>query len=114
MYNVLLVIYTIIVLMLIGVILLQRSDQDGMGLSGGGNQFMTGRAQANLLTRITSILATIFILSSLALAIIVSNKPGASIVDQLSEGEAAPATAVETPAEPVEKAPEEPVVPKPE
>ncbi len=62
MYTILLVIHTIIVVFLILMVLLQRTDSDGLsGLGGGGgNQFMTGRGAANLMTRTTSLLAAAF------------------------------------------------------
>lgn len=116
MYTVLLVIHTIVVLFLIGIILIQRSDQDGMGLSGGGSQFMSGRASANFLTRTTSILATIFIISSLILGMMVAGSNKRSVIDAINEdapAAAAPATAGEkAPAEPAK--PAVPSVPKPE
>ena len=85
-YTVLLVIHTIIVLFLIGIILVQRSDNDGMGgLSGGGgaNQFLTGRGKANLLTRSTAILATVFMLTSLLLAVWTNRISNQSILDSV-------------------------------
>lgn len=87
---VLLVIHIIIVVCLIGVILLQRSSNDGFtgGGVGGMNSLMSGRASANLLTRTTAILATAFIISSLVLAYIASHtEHNASLV-----GDSAPAT----------------------
>ena len=69
MYTVLLVIHVLVTLALIGVILIQRSSGDGL-VMGGGNQFMSGRATANLMTRTTAILATVFIGLSLILGII--------------------------------------------
>jgi preprotein translocase subunit SecG len=72
MQTVLIIVHLIIVLALIGVVLLQRSE-GGLGLSGGGgggmSGFMTGRGQANALTRATAILAGLFFLTSLALGI---------------------------------------------
>lgn len=72
MQTVIIVIHLIIVLGLIGVVLLQRSE-GGLGLGGGGSGgvsgFMTGRGQANALTRATAILAALFFLTSLVLAI---------------------------------------------
>jgi preprotein translocase subunit SecG len=67
MVAVILTIHSLIILTLIGVVLLQRSE-GGAVLSGGG--FMTGRGTANALTRTTSVLATFFFATSLALAII--------------------------------------------
>ena len=72
MQTVLIVVHLIIVLALIGVVLLQRSE-GGLGLGGGGGGgvagFMTGRGQANALTRATAILAALFFTTSLVLAI---------------------------------------------
>lgn len=113
LYTVLMVVHSIIVLFLIMMILVQRTDSDGMGglSGGGGNQFLTGRATANLMTRTTAILAGAFMLSSLLLAVLANRMSNHSIVD------AVPVTAIEAPAEVVKEAPvkkESPSVPKPE
>jgi len=72
MQTLLIVVHLIIVLALIAVVLLQRSE-GGLGLGGGGgggvSGFMTGRGQANALTRATAILAALFFTTSIALAI---------------------------------------------
>lgn len=72
MQTLLIVVHLIIVLALIAVVLLQRSE-GGLGLGGGGSGgvsgFMTGRGQANALTRATAILAALFFTTSMALAI---------------------------------------------
>lgn len=112
MYTVLLVIHTIVVLFMIALILIQRSDADGMGLSGGGgNQFLSGRSQANLLTRTTAILAAIFLTSSLALAIMAGQSGRHSVVDSISEPAATAPMNTNTTDTPASA---EPVVPKPE
>jgi len=59
MQTVLLVIYLMVVLALIGVVLIQRSEGGGLGI-GGGSGFMSARGTANALTRTTAILATLF------------------------------------------------------
>lgn len=86
MYTVLLVIHTLIVLFLIFVILLQRSDSDGMGSlgGGGGNQFMTSRGSANFMTRTTSILAAVFMFTSIALAVYAGRTTKTSIIDSVA------------------------------
>lgn len=70
MQTVLIVIHLLVVLALIGVVLLQRSE-GGLGLGGGGSGgvsgFLTGRGQANALTRATAVLATVFFITSLSL-----------------------------------------------
>jgi preprotein translocase subunit SecG len=71
MQQVLIVIHLIVVVALVGVILLQRSDSGALGIGGGSSGgFMTGRGQANALTRMTAILATIFFITSIILAIL--------------------------------------------
>lgn len=92
MFHVLLVIQVLVTLALVAIILLQRSDSDGLGGlgGGGGNGFMTGRGAANLLTKTTAILATVFMMLSLALAIISSSQGSASrtsIIDQIESSE---------------------------
>ena len=91
MQQILIVVHLVIVLALVGVILLQRSDSGALsGLGGGGgglSGFMTGRGQANALTRATAILATCFFINSIALAVLASSasKPRSVIDDAASK-----------------------------
>jgi preprotein translocase subunit SecG len=76
MQTVLIVAHLIIVLALVGVVLLQRSEGGGLGMGGGGSGgvqgFMSGRGQANALTRATAILAAMFFCTSIALSVLAS------------------------------------------
>lgn len=94
MQQVLIVIHLIIVVALVGVVLLQRSEGGGLGMgSGGGGAggFMTGRGQANALTRATAILAGAFFLTSIILAVMAnSGRAQRSIIDG-APGTSAPA-----------------------
>jgi preprotein translocase subunit SecG len=69
MQTVLIVIHIMVVLALIATVLLQRSEGGALGIGGGGG-FMTGRGQANVLTRATSILAALFFATSLGLTLL--------------------------------------------
>lgn len=69
MTAIILAIHTLIVLALVGVVLLQRSEGGALGMGGGGGGFMSGRGAANALTRTTTVLAALFFTSSLALAL---------------------------------------------
>jgi len=64
METLVLTVHILIALALIGVVLLQRSEGGGLGIGGGGGGagggFMTARGTANLLTRVTAILAACF------------------------------------------------------
>ena len=89
MQHVIIVIHLMLVLGLIGVVLLQRSEGGGLGIGGGGG-FMTSRGSANLLTRATAILAGLFFCTSLILSILAGmNRAPTSI---LQGGAAAPAS----------------------
>ena len=69
MQHVVIVIHLMLVVALIGVVLLQRSEGGGLGI-GGGSGFMTSRGTANVLTRATAILAGCFFVTSLILSIL--------------------------------------------
>ncbi|MER8592323.1 preprotein translocase subunit SecG [Mesorhizobium sp. M1182] len=69
METVLIVVHLMVVLALVGVVLLQRSEGGGLGI-GGGSGFMTARGAANALTRATAILAAAFFVTSLTLSIV--------------------------------------------
>jgi len=72
MATILLVLHLFVTLALIGVVLIQRSEGGGLGIGStqGMGSFMSGRGTANLLTRTTAILATLFFALSLTLALI--------------------------------------------
>ena len=69
MQTVLIVVHLLIVVALVVVVLLQRSEGGALGMGGGGG-FMTGRGQANVLTRATAILAALFFATSLGLTLL--------------------------------------------
>lgn len=105
MQTVLIVIHLMIVLALVGIVLIQRSEGGGLGI-GGGSGFMSARGAANALTRTTGILAAAFFITSLALGILArygdnptdildriptqTEGTGSGVLDQLG-GAAAPA-----------------------
>jgi preprotein translocase subunit SecG len=84
---------------------LQRSEGGALGIGGGGmGGLMTGRASANLLTRVTAVLAAAFITTSLLLALLAAHRSApTSILDQPAQ------STPETPAAPTE--PAEPAAP---
>lgn len=113
MQTVLLVIYLMVVVALIGIVLVQRSEGGGLGI-GGGSGFMSARGAANALTRTTAILATLFFVLALAMGIlsryetqptdILDRIPGTTgtgngVLDSLG-GEATPSTEQPAPATP--------------
>jgi preprotein translocase subunit SecG len=100
MITVLLVLHLFIALALIGVVLVQRSEGGGLGIgsSQGMGSFMSGRGTANLLTRMTAILATAFMVLALVLAL-------------LTRGTAQQRSILDAPQAPAQSAPALPALP---
>jgi len=71
MQAVLIVVHLLVVIALVAAVLLQRSEGGALGIGGGGG-FMTGRGQANALSRATAVLATLFFATALAMSILAS------------------------------------------
>jgi preprotein translocase subunit SecG len=115
MTTVLLIIHLFVTLALIGVVLIQRSEGGGLGIgsSQGMGSFMSGRGTANLLTRTTAILATVFMALSLTLALMNRGTTGVGVGRALLESQSpasAPGPAAPAPA-PLPAAPQGPSVP---
>ena len=72
MQSVLLVIHLLVVIVLVAVVLLQRSEGGVLGTGGGGGGFMTGRGQANALSRATAVLGTLFFVTAILMSILAS------------------------------------------
>ena len=86
METLVLTIHILIAIGLVITVLLQRSEGGGLGIGGGGGGggFMTARGTANLLTRLTTILAVGFFITTVTLAIMAgAGKEPVSIVDDV-------------------------------
>lgn len=87
MANVLIVAYLLIVVALIAVILLQRSEGGGLGMGGNAGGLMTVRGSANLLTRTTGILAALFFATAIGLTILAEiDRPAQDILEKAADG----------------------------
>ncbi len=99
MITFLLVVHTLIAIALVGVILLQRSEGGGLGIGGGtGGGLMSARGAANLLTRSTTVLASLFIVSSIVLAVLAAGTNKAKPIDTSLAGSTAPVAPAPPPA----------------
>ncbi len=142
METILLVVQVILAVGIIGLVLFQRSDNDGFGMgSGSGMGLVSGRAKANLLTRSTAVLAALFMLNSLFLSIVSAERNENSLLDRVptvveeevqeeevapdmmqvpaadidaTEGDAPAAEGTDVPKIPADAVPDEPTVPKAE
>jgi len=83
----LIVIQLILAVLLVVLVLLQGSDNEGLGLGGGGGMggMMSARGSANLLSRLTAITATLFMVMSVVLTITASVGSDKNILESLPE-----------------------------
>ncbi|MDZ4312609.1 MAG: preprotein translocase subunit SecG [Cypionkella sp.] len=95
MENVILTVHLILALLLIGVVLLQRSEGGGLGMGSSGGA-VSGRAAATALGKVTWILAICFIVTSITMTILAASSAStSSVIDQFgAEQPAAPAPAL--------------------
>ena len=92
MQHVVIVIHLMLVLALIGLVLLQKSEGGGLGIGSTGG-FMTSRGTANVLTRATAIIAGLFFATSLVLSILAGmNRKPSSILQGGQSAPTAPAS----------------------
>ena len=96
MGSVLLVIHLMAAILLVLLILMQRNSGNalsGLGGSNGAESFLSARGKGNLMTRTTAILATIFFLTSISLALYYKDavRPTKSITDVAPLVETTPA-----------------------
>tara|TARA_Y100000746_G_C15225277_1_gene335091 strand:+ start:196 stop:513 length:318 start_codon:yes stop_codon:yes gene_type:complete len=81
----LIVIELILAILLVIFVLLQGSDNEGLGLGGGGSLggMMSARGSANLLSRLTAFTATLFMIMSVVLTIAASIGSDKNILESL-------------------------------
>ena len=83
----LIVIQLILAVLLVALVLLQGSDNEGLGLGGGGGGgaggMMSARGSANLLSRLTALTATLFMVMSVVLTIAASVGSEKNILESL-------------------------------
>ena len=89
MESILITINIVLAVLLVIVILLQRSEGGALGLGVSQDNFTTSRSAGNFLTKFTSILATLFIITSVVLVSISHKdiKESQSVIDLEKEKE---------------------------
>ena len=81
----LIIILLILAVFLVLLVLLQGSDNEGLGFGGGGalGGMMSARGSANLLSRLTAIVATLFMIMSVILTISASVESEKNVLKSL-------------------------------
>ena len=89
MENILLTLNIIFAIILIILILLQKSEGGALGIGVSQDSFMFSRSAGNFLTKATAIIATLFIICSLSLTIIGREDlpTSTSVIDKIEEKE---------------------------
>ena len=87
MENILLVINIILAILLVLFVLFQKSEGGALGIGVSQDNFMFSRSSGNFLTKATAIIATMFIICSLALTIVSRGDiaPTSSVLDKIEE-----------------------------
>ena len=87
MENILLVVNLVIAVILVLLILVQKSEGGALGIGVSQDNFMFSRTAGNFMTKATAVVATLFIICSLALTIISRGEliPTSSVLDKIEE-----------------------------
>ena len=83
-----LIVNVVLAVLLVIVILLQKSEGGALGIGVSQDNFMLSRSAGGILTKVTAIIATLFILTSISLTVI-SNQgiPSSSVLEKTEEKE---------------------------
>ena len=87
MENILLVLNIIFALILVLLVLIQKSEGGALGIGVSQESFMFSRSAGNFMTKATAVVATLFIICSLALTIVSRGEltPTGSVLDTVEE-----------------------------
>ena len=89
MENILLVLNIIFAIILVLLVLMQKSEGGALGIGVSQESFMFSRSAGNFLTKSTAMIATLFIICSLSLTIISRGElePAGSVLDKIEENQ---------------------------
>ena len=78
----------VLAVLLVIVILLQKSEGGALGIGVSQDNFMLSRSAGGILTKVTAIIATLFILTSISLTVISNQEiPSSSVLEKTEEKE---------------------------
>ena len=88
MENIILTLNIILAILLVVVILLQKSEGGALGLGVSQDSFISSRSAGGILTKLTAAIATLFIITSLSLTIMSKEEfSSSSVLEQIEEKE---------------------------
>lgn len=88
MENIILTIHVILAVLLIVSVLLQKSEGGALGIGSGSDSLMSSRSAGSFLTKFTSVVAIMFIITSITLTAIHRNDAkNSSVIDKIEKKE---------------------------
>ncbi len=88
MENIILTLNIILAILLVAIILLQKSEGGALGIGVSQDSFISSRAAGGILTKITAIIATLFIITSVLLTIMTKEEfSSSSVLEKVEEKE---------------------------
>ena len=88
MENIILILNIILAILLVGLILVQKSEGGALGLGASQDSFISSRTAGSVLTKATAIIATLFIITSLSLTIMSKEEfSSSSVLERIEEKE---------------------------
>ena len=87
MENIILILNIILAIILVILVLIQKSEGGALGIGVSQDNFMFSRSAGNFLTKATAVVATLFIICSLTLTILSRSEltPTISVIDKIEE-----------------------------
>ena len=86
MENFILILNFVLAILLVGSVLLQKSEGGALGIGVSQDSFIASRSAGNFLSKFTAIVATLFIISSISLTILSKeNLPTKSVLETVEE-----------------------------
>ena len=88
MENIILIVNIILAIILVILVLIQKSEGGALGIGVSQDSFISSRSAGSFLTKLTAILATLFIITSISLTVMSKEKfSNTSVLDTVEEKE---------------------------
>ena len=88
MENIILVLNIILAVLLVAIILLQKSEGGALGIGVSQDSFVSSRSAGGFLTKATAVIATLFIITSISLTIMSKTEfSSSSVLEKIEEKE---------------------------
>ncbi len=86
MENIILTVNIILAILLVAIILVQKSEGGALGLGASQDSFISSRSAGSILTKVTAVIATLFIITSVSLTIMSKEEfSSSSVLEKIEE-----------------------------